>query len=99
MARRVVWSKNADRIFTKILEYYIQRNGSKNYSRKLSNEVLKLIRLISNRPFVGIRSDNENVRLFIKGNYKIFYQIEPDFIIIQLVWDCRQNPESLSITM
>jgi hypothetical protein len=52
MARRVVWSENAHKIFTKILEFYIERNGSKTYSRKLSNEVLDLIRLISKRPFL-----------------------------------------------
>ena len=94
MVGRVIWSDNAHRIFTKILDYYLERNGSKTYSRKLSNEVFVFIQLISNRPYIGIRTDNENVRLLIKGNYKIFYQIEPNLIIIQLVWDCRQDPES-----
>lgn len=98
MAGTVIWSDNAHRIFTKILDYYVERNGSKIYSRKLSNEVFILIQLISKRPYIGIRTDNENVRLLIKGNYKIFYQIESDLIIIQLVWDCRQNPVSLSLT-
>lgn len=89
MARRVVWSKNGHRIFTKILEFYIERNGSKTYSRKLSHEVLDLICLISKRPFIGIRTNQEGIRLLIKGSFKIFYQIEPDLVIILFVWDSR----------
>jgi plasmid stabilization system protein ParE len=98
MAKRVIWSSKADRIFTKILKFYIERNGSKTYSRKLNNEILSIIAILSKQPFLGLKTDKEKVRVFIKGDLKIFYQIEIYILIIHLVWDCRQNPKSLNIT-
>jgi plasmid stabilization system protein ParE len=92
MAKRVVWSSRADWIFTKILEFYIERNGTKTYSQKLNNEVLSIVSILSKQPFLGIKTDIENLRVIIKGDLKIFYQIEMDKILIHLVWDCRQNP-------
>jgi len=97
MAKRVVWSSRADWIFTKILEFYIERNGTKTYSQKLNNEVLSIVSILSKQPFLGIKTDIENLRVIIKGDLKIFYQIEMDKILIHLVWDCRQNPKSLNI--
>jgi plasmid stabilization system protein ParE len=99
MAKRVIWSSKADRIFTKILEYYIERNGSKTYSRKLNNEILSITAILSKQPFLGLKTDNEKIRVFVKGDFKIFYQIEIDKLIIHLVWDCRQNPKSLNIVL
>lgn len=99
MAKRVIWTSQADLIFTKILEFYIERNGSKGYSRKLNSEILSLITILSKQPFLGIKTDHENVRVFIIGNFKIFYQIDNDKLIIYFVWDCRQNPESININL
>jgi len=99
MAKRVIWSGNANRIFTKMLEFYIERNGSKTYSRRLNNEIFTLITILSKQPFLGIKTDNEGVRVFIKGHFRIFYQIDNEILIIHLVWDCRQNPESLNINL
>jgi len=97
MAKRIVWSSRADQIFTKILAFYVERNGSKTYSRKLNKEVLSIISILSKQPYLGIKTDTENLRVVIKGELKIFYQIEKDKLIIHLVWDCRQNPKSLNI--
>jgi plasmid stabilization system protein ParE len=97
MAKRIIWSESAERIFTQILEFYIERNGSKVYSRKLNDEVLTLLSILSKQPFLGIRTEIIDVRLFIKRNYKIFYQIEEEKIIILLIWDCRQNPQGLNL--
>lgn len=97
MVKRVIWTSQADRIFTQILEFYIKRNGSKTYSRKLNNEVHSLIAIIAKRPFLGIKTYSENERVFIKGDYKIFYKIESDQLIILLVWDCRQDLKDLKL--
>ena len=99
MAKRVIWTSKANLIFTKILEFYIERNGSKTYSRKLNNEILSLITILSKQPFLGIKTNKKDIRFFLKNDFKIFYQIDNDMLIIHLVWDCRQNPESLSIDL
>ena len=97
MAKRIIWSEKAERIFIQILEFYIERNGSKAYSRKLNNEVLALLSILSKQPFLGIKTEIKNVRVFIRRDYKIFYQIENDSLVILLVWDCIQNPEALNL--
>ena len=96
MVRRIVWTSKADEIFTRILEYYIERNGSKTYSRKLNNEVKEIISLLSKHPFLGAKTEIEDLRVIIQGDYKIFYQVNLKEIIIHLVWDCRQNPDDLN---
>ena len=94
MVKRIVWTSNADRIFKKILEYYIDRNKSKTYSRKLNNEIHSLLKILLKQPFLGLKTDDENIRVFIHDNYKIFYQADHDKLIIHFIWDCRQNPDT-----
>jgi toxin YoeB len=99
MVRKIVWTGIADKIFTHILEFYVERNGSKTYSRKLNKEVKEIINLLLKHPFLGTKTDFENIRVLIKDDYKIFYQINPKEIVILLVWDCRQNPDDLNKIM
>ena len=95
--RKIVWSPNAEIDLLKILEYFYIRNGSKTYSVKLNSKIRKAVRLLANHPFLGLQSDVENVRTLVEGDYAIFYQVESDTIRITVIWDCRQNPDNLSI--
>jgi plasmid stabilization system protein ParE len=95
--RKIVWSPNAEIDLLKILEYFCIRNGSKSYSVKLNSKIRKAVRLLSTHPFLGIQSDVENVRALVEGDYAIFYQIESDTIRITVIWDCRQNPDNLTV--
>lgn len=97
MVRKIIWTKRADNIFSEILEFYFKRNGTKIYSRKLNSEIKQFLNLLKKHPFIGKKTDTKNIRVFIKGNYKIFYRIEPTEIVIIMVWDCRQNPDNLKI--
>lgn len=97
MVRRIIWTSKADLIFSNILEYYIERNKSKVYSRKLNKEINDLINLLLKHPFLGTKTDYKDIRVLIKGDYKIFYKIKPNELIILLVWDCRQSANLLNI--
>ncbi len=97
MATRIIWTNHADYIFTKILNFYVERNGSKTYSRSLNYKIQSLVRIIAKQPFIGVRTNFEDIRVFTHINYKIFYQFDSQCIIIHLIWDCRQNPESLNL--
>lgn len=99
MVRRIVWTNRADKIFTQVLEFYIDRNGSKTYSRKLNEEINEIIGLLIKHPFLGKKTDYQDIRILLKGNYKIFYQIKPLELVIHLVWDCRQNPDNIKKTL
>ena len=99
MVKRIIWTVQADQIFTKILEFYIQRNGSKAYSRELNRKIQSLVTILAKQPFIGSKTNYLNIRVFVSSNYKIFYQIFKDQLIIHLVWDCRQDPESLHLDL
>jgi len=96
MVKRIIWTSQAEEIFSGILLFYVRRNGSKTYSKKLNSEVKKLIIILSNHPFLGKKTGITNTRVLIKGRYKIFYKIYPEELVILLFWDSRQNPEKLS---
>jgi len=97
MVRGIVWSKRAEKLFFDILEFYYVRNKSKTYSGKLNSEIKQLIKILAKQPFLGRKTEKNNIRVLIKGNYKIFYEIEPEEIVILLVWDTRQNPENFKL--
>ena len=98
MVRRITWTKKAFTVFQKILEFYYQRNGTKTYSSRLNIEIKELIYLLRKHPFLGRKTEIEDIRVLVKGDYKIFYRVDKSDIVILLVWDCRQNPESLKLS-
>jgi len=95
VVRRIIWTSKAVSVFSEILELYYKRNGTKTYSRKLNSEIKQFINLLKRYPFLGKKTNTKDAMVLIKGNYKIFYKIEPDEIIIFMVWDCRQDPNEL----
>ena len=95
--RKIVWSSKAKFDLFQILEYFYIRNGSKTYSVKLNSKIRRAVRLLSNHPFLGLQSDVENVRALVEGDYAIFYQVDSETIRITAIWDCRQNPDNLTI--
>jgi toxin YoeB len=93
--RKIIWAPDANLDLLKILEYFQKRNGSKTYSRKLYFKIRKSVRLLGKNPFLGLQTDDENIRNLIEGDYAIFYKPDSETIYILSIWDCRQDPESL----
>jgi hypothetical protein len=50
MARKIVWSANAQRGRLEILKYWAERNGSTLYSEKLDGMFRKALRVIAVNP-------------------------------------------------
>jgi len=97
MVKRIIWTHRAVSVFRNILEYYYLRNGSKTYSASLSKEIKDLISLLLKHPFLGRKTEIDHIRVLIKGDYKIFYRIDKKEIVILMIWDCRQDPDSLKL--
>ena len=95
--RKIEWSSQAKTDLSNILEFFYIRNGSKTYSKKLNLKLRKAIRLLSKHPLLGIQSDIENIRALVEGDYAIFYQLTEETIRIISIWECRQNPDNLTI--
>ena len=95
--RKIIWSHRAKIKLFQILEFYAHRNNSKVYSLKLNKEIKKQLSHIQEQPEIGMKSEIESVRGLVFENFIIFYEIEPDKIIVHTLWDCRQNPSDLII--
>jgi toxin YoeB len=90
---KVEWSIEARLDLLDVLNFYIVRNKSAAYSKKLNSKINNSIKLISKHPLIGIQSDIESVRALITGDYQIIYEILDNTILISMIWDCRRDPE------
>jgi len=96
--RKIIYTIKAQESLKKILVFYKERNNSNVYSKKLLDEIKDIILLLLTNPELGIKVNNNQIlRVLIKKNYKIFYEIKINKIEILLIWDCRQNPDDLKI--
>jgi len=95
--RRVVWTKNSEVQLKAILIFFNKRNKSPEYSKKLYMQFKSKLKIVADKPELGIQTKIENIRGLIVGDYILFYEIQNDRILVLKVWDCRQNPDKLDI--
>lgn len=74
MVKRIIWSKLAHLDRFQILEYWIDRNKSKSYSRRLNQIFENTAGLISKHPKIGKETDVLNVRIKIVNYYFFTYR-------------------------
>jgi plasmid stabilization system protein ParE len=89
---KIEWSIEARLDLIDILEFYINRNSSNSYSKKLNSKINRSLKLITNNPLIGLKSQIESVRALITGDYQIVYEISDNIILIVMIWDCRRDP-------
>jgi len=90
---KVEWSSEARSDLIDILEFYIVRNKSSVYSKKLRLKINRSIDQITENPLIGIKSQIESVRALITGDYQIIYEISDNVILVIMIWDCHRDPE------
>lgn len=96
MAKRdVIWTRTADLQFVGVLEYWVNRNGSNAYSKKLMNMVSETTRQIAENPMLHKASDFKDVRVASLGYFSIYYKVFEKEIIVTAFWDNRQDPVKL----
>jgi plasmid stabilization system protein ParE len=95
--RKIIWSHRANIKLFEILDFYVERNKSATYSKKLYKKFKKELSLLLKQPEIGTATDIESVRGLIVEEYILFYEITLETIIVHTVWDCRQNPDDLRI--
>jgi toxin YoeB len=91
MARQIVWTFTAQQERREILEYWVKRNKSKTYSRKLSKLIISALQDVSKNPLIGRKTDILNIRVKIVKEYLLFYEITPTIINVLSVWDGRRD--------
>lgn len=96
MARReVIWTKTADLLLLGTLEYWVNRNKSTTYSKKLLKMVLQKTQQIAKTPEMFQYADFPETRMAILENFKILFKTKENSIIITAFWDTRQDPKKL----
>lgn len=93
--RNVVWTRTADLQFVGILEYWVKRNKSNTYSKKLVKLASERTKQIAENPLTYKKTDFKDVRVTSLGNFSIFYKVFDEEIIITAFWDNRQDPKKL----
>ena len=93
--RNVIWTRTADLQFVGILEYWVKRNKSNAYSKKLVKLVSERTKQIADKPLIYKATDFKEVRVASLGNFSIYYKVSEKEIIITAFWDNRQDPEKL----
>ena len=96
MAKRSVkWTKTADIQLVGVLEYWVKRNKSSTYSKKLLSKVIERTEQISKNPFSYKKTDFKDIRISALKNFSILYKVTSNYIVITAFWDNRQDPKKL----
>lgn len=95
MAKRLVWSPIAKEVRKEILQYWIKRNKSKHYSRKLNTLFEESAQQIADFPYSGISISGKVYRGKLVKEYYLLYKLNGDSIEILFIWDTRKDPVDL----
>ncbi len=95
MAKKIIWSLNAQKDRKNILQYWNKKNQSNRYSIKLNKLFKDAVKIILNYPGIGKLTDKENIRIKIVKDYLIIYEDLEKEIHILTIWDSRQNSLNL----
>ena len=96
MAKLVIhWTETAIRQRNYIFEYWIQRNQSVTYAKKLNEKIRERTNLLAHNPELGVKTTYKNTRAISLGHYSILYQKNNLKIIITGFWDNRQDPKKI----
>ncbi|WP_158841851.1 type II toxin-antitoxin system RelE/ParE family toxin [Polaribacter sp. L3A8] len=93
--RNIVWTRTADIQFVGILEYWVKKNKSNRFSKKLLKLVTDRTLQISENPFIYKLTDFNGVRIASLRNFSIYYKVTDEKILVTAFWDNRQNPKKL----
>jgi plasmid stabilization system protein ParE len=97
---QIIWSESAQNDLIEILEFYINRNKSANYSSKLYTEINKSVMLLEDKPLLGISTDIKNVRYLVKDKFEIIYEVfeNQKSILIIMIWPSEMDPSKKDIS-
>ncbi len=95
MARKIVWSIKASIEKDQILAYWLDRNKSKSYPKKLNLLFHQATRWLSKNPLLGRRTSSTDVRVKLVRDYFLFYKFDEKNIYVLTIWDARRNPEEI----
>lgn len=95
MARQIIWTEDAQKDKRLIFSYWNKRNKSNVYSRNLNKQIIAILQVLREFPYIGRPTQKTNIRSKVVRDYLVLYKITGEKIIVLRVWDSRQNPQKL----
>ncbi len=91
MAYKIIWTETSVADLKKIIDY-LKTNWSVKVARNFQEKLQIRLKIISENPISGPVRDTPNIRkiLITKHNY-LFYTIKDKEIIINMIFDTRQD--------
>lgn len=93
MVKQIIWSRLAHNDRLNILEYWIKKNKSITYSKRLNQIFENTADLISKYPKIGKQTEIKGIRYKIVKDYLFTYRETEKFIEILTIWDSRQDSD------
>ncbi|PIZ07671.1 MAG: type II toxin-antitoxin system RelE/ParE family toxin [Flavobacteriaceae bacterium CG_4_9_14_0_8_um_filter_34_30] len=97
---KIVWTDFAIRNLKDIFDYYSTK-ANKKVAHKIRRQILKSFKQLEHNPNSGPIEPNltrlkKNHRYLVSGHYKLIYRIIDKQVIINDVFDTRQNPSKMN---
>lgn len=94
----IVWTLKAIHQIEDICNFI--SHDSVSAAEKIKTEIINSVLQLKKYPESGqeeplLKSYHKKHRYLVQGHYKIIYRIQNDYIIINSVFDTRQNPKKL----
>ncbi len=95
MARKIIWTKRANKRINQIIEYLEDEFGE-NTTKSFVSKTYQLIDLISQNPHLGTMENlDKNIRGFLLTKHnRVFYRVTESEIIILNFFDTRTHPKN-----
>lgn len=93
---KIVWAAKAKNNLEHTLEYWLNRNKSNSYPKKIVNDVIAKEDLLLANHFFGEETNYKGIRrVLILRNFSLFYAIEENSKEIRMITfrDNRKNPK------
>lgn len=97
MVKQIVWTIKAQNELIDILQYWIDRNKSNTFSRKLNNLIQEQLKLVAEFPNIGRKTDVENVSVKVIQKYLLYYEIVDNTLFILTIRHGSKNPKTLKV--
>ena len=97
--KRIVWTEPARNDLQDIYDYYAEI--SPLIAERQINRIIDAADLLETGfEKIGqqeplLKNYNYEYRYIVKDNYKVIYRVMPDDIVIDMVFDTRQNPDKM----
>lgn len=96
MEVKILWTELAINQLEQIFDFY-KYNANTEVARKIVSQIVDKTILLEKNPFIGAKEPllanrKKEYHYLVEGNYKIIYWKENNYVKINSIFDCRQNP-------